>query len=74
MPRLPVTERLTFFELTPEDAAHVFALNSDPEVIKYTGDPPFASVSEAQSFLENYTDYRDNGYGRWGLGLSLIHI
>jgi RimJ/RimL family protein N-acetyltransferase len=64
------TERLFLRELTPDDAAFAFELNSDPEVIRYTGDGPFDSVEAARTFLENYTDYERNGFGRWGAELK----
>jgi [ribosomal protein S5]-alanine N-acetyltransferase len=38
------------FEL--RDAPAIFALNADPEVVRYTGDGPFASVEEALAFLK----------------------
>lgn len=61
--------RLRFRELVPGDASFAFALNSDPEVIRFTGDSPFDSEEAARSFLEGYRDYRLNGYGRWGVEL-----
>ncbi len=61
------TDRLYLREITPDDAHHAYLLNSDPEVIKYTGDPPFDSVEAAREFLENYSDYRNYGYGRWAV-------
>lgn len=59
------TNRLNLREWNLQDADFLFRLNSDPEVIKYTGDPPFSSVSEAESFIANYTHYKTYGYGRW---------
>src|SRR5690606_1427647 len=44
-----------------------FKLNSDPEVIQYTGDAAFDSVQEAHRFLSNYDHYRKYGIGRWGV-------
>ena len=64
------TERLFLRELTPEDASFAFELNSDPEVVRFTGDGPFESQEEARAFLENYSDYRMNGFGRWGVELK----
>ena len=64
------TERLILRELSPDDAAFAFELNSDPEVVRYTGDGPFNSVEEARTFLENYSDYKRNGFGRWGVVLK----
>ncbi len=60
------TPRLILREFSPEmDAAGFFELNSDPEVLRYTGDAPFESVGAAQDFLKNYEQYRLHGYGRW---------
>jgi RimJ/RimL family protein N-acetyltransferase len=59
------TARQILREITPDDAAATFALNADPEVLRYTGDPPFASVEAARRFLEGYDVYRREGMGRW---------
>lgn len=59
------TPRLLLREITPLDAQNAYDLNSDWEVIKYTGDEAFESVEEAKEFLENYKDYKKNGFGRW---------
>ena len=54
-------------EFDNSDYLDFFNLNSDPEVLKYTGDSPFLSLSDAQYFLSNYSDYRINGFGRWAV-------
>jgi len=59
------SERLRFRELTLDDSENLYLLNKDPEVIKYTGDPPFETVEDAQLFISNYKEYTLNGYGRW---------
>ena len=59
------TARLLLRELEISDAETMFELNSDLDVIRYTGDGPFESVKSAAQFLENYTDYKKNGFGRW---------
>jgi [ribosomal protein S5]-alanine N-acetyltransferase len=46
------------------DAEGIFLLNSDPEVIKFTGDPPFDSIEHARDFILNYHKYEKHGYGR----------
>ncbi|AJW62299.1 anhydro-N-acetylmuramic acid kinase [Elizabethkingia miricola] len=61
------TERLLLRELNPDDAGDFFNLNENPNVIKYTGDKAFQNIDEAREFLENYQDYRLNGYGRWAV-------
>jgi [ribosomal protein S5]-alanine N-acetyltransferase len=64
------TNRLGLRELTPGDARHFYDLNADPEVVKYTGDPPFKSLEAARNFLENYDQYQQYGYGRWAVILK----
>ncbi len=61
------TSRLFLRELTPDDANDFFLLNSDPEVMRYTGDTPFTDVSEAHKMLTNYDQYRKYGIGRWAV-------
>lgn len=65
--KIAETQRLNLRELNAEDAQNLFALNNDPEVIRYTGDRPFGNLAEARSFLENYDQYRKFGYGRWAV-------
>lgn len=64
------TPRLLLREFREEDAPHFFELNEDPEVIRYTGDPPFASVEAARQFLLDYDQYEKHGYGRWAVLLK----
>ena len=45
----------------------MYDLNMDPEVLKYTGDLPFTSIEEARTFLEEYSEYERNGFGRWAV-------
>ena len=47
------------------DAPALYELNSDPEVMRYTGDKPFSSIAEAESFVQNYDAYEKYGFGRW---------
>lgn len=61
------TERLSLRELNIADAENLYALNLDPEVTKYTGDPAFRNIAEARSFLENYDQYKKFGFGRWAV-------
>lgn len=61
------TPRLMIREFVLDDAPDIWELNSDPEVIKYTGDPPFETVENARDFLNNYKDYENNGFGRWAV-------
>ena len=65
------SEHLRFREMRPEDAQAMFDLNSDPEVIQYTGDEPFDSVEAARIFLESYQEvYKRIGYARWIIELK----
>ncbi|MCB9249875.1 MAG: GNAT family N-acetyltransferase [Ignavibacteriales bacterium] len=64
------TNRLILREFIFEDAENLYKLNSDPEVIKYTGDNAFQSVEEAKIFIQNYDAYSKYGYGRWAVELK----
>lgn len=61
------TERLILREFSPSEAAALYALNADPEVIRYTGDRAFVDVAEARQLLATYDAYRERGYGRWSI-------
>lgn len=61
------TPRLILREFHLEDAENFYELNRNPNVIKFTGDSSFQSISEAEEFLKNYKDYERNGYGRWAV-------
>lgn len=63
-------ERLVLKEFNVTDAAYMYALNLNSEVLKYTGDKPFKSIKEAEQFLINYSDYLKNGFGRWSVFLK----
>ncbi len=72
-PPILATERLYLNRMVPEDAAEVFALNDDPEVIRYAGDPPFESIEAARQFLEQYKGYEEPGFGRFAMRLLSDH-
>jgi ribosomal-protein-alanine N-acetyltransferase len=62
------SHRLLFVQLNTDYAADFFALNEDPEVLRYTGDPPFANIDAAHAFLTDYEQvYAQSGMGRWGV-------
>lgn len=61
----PRTRRLEHRAFKPEDAKAFLAINSDPEVLRHTGDSILSSVSEATTFIRNYPDFDDPGFGRW---------
>lgn len=61
------TERLFLREFKLQDAADLYRLNLDPDVLKYTGDKPFDNIDEAGDFILNYDQYRKYGFGRWAV-------
>ncbi len=61
------TERLILREFELTDGEVMFRLNSDEEVLKYTGDKQFDSIEDAKIFFKNYPDYEKNGFGRWAV-------
>jgi len=65
--REALTARLALHQFAAADAAGFFALNNDPEVMRYTGDEPFADEAAARAFLLAYDHYARYGYGRWSL-------
>lgn len=64
------TPRLLLREFAMDDARHLFELNSDPEVVRYVGDGAFASLADAEKFIENYDQYEKYGMGRWAVILK----
>ncbi len=70
IPYLFETDRLLLRELSPEDAEEFYFLNLDPDVVRYTGDPPFPNIVDASRFLENYDQYQKFGFGRWAVTLK----
>ena len=58
------TSRLILREFELSDDVVMFELNSDPDVMKYTGDVYFESVEKARELIANYSDYKRNGFGR----------
>ena len=48
------TDRLILREFEERDAEHLYLLNLDPDVIKFTGDKAFKDIEEASVFLKNY--------------------
>ncbi|MFN8712981.1 MAG: GNAT family N-acetyltransferase [Bacteroidota bacterium] len=58
--------RLDFREIQGSDGGVNFALNTDPDVVRWTGNGAFPSVKACREF---YTAYRENyttyGYARW---------
>lgn len=46
------TSRLFIRPAVMEDAYNLFTLNSDPEVVRYTGDASFTSMMDAQNIIK----------------------
>ncbi|UFH32482.1 GNAT family N-acetyltransferase [Chryseobacterium sp. C-71] len=61
------TDRLLLREFEITDAQNFYELNLNPNVIKYTGNSAFKDIDEAETFLQNYSDYQKNGFGRWAV-------
>lgn len=70
MTTILATNRLLLREFLIEDAQSFYELNADPEVMRYTGDSAFESVSQAEDFIRNYDEYNKNGFGRWSVILK----
>lgn len=61
------SERLLLKEMITADAENLFLLNSDPEVIQYTGDVMFHSIEDALNLIQNYDQYEKYKMGRLSL-------
>ena len=61
------SERLLLKQMNITDAQDMFILNSDSEVIQYTGDVMFTSVDDALNLLKNYDQYTKYKMGRLSL-------
>lgn len=65
-----LTPRLLLREFTPADAPLLTSLNSDPEVIRYTGDGHVESEAEALRIIEEIIlPQYANRIGRWAVHL-----
>jgi len=64
------TERLILREFDLSDAGEFYALNNDPEVMRYTADRVFATIEESAALIRNYKEYDKTGYGRWTVVLK----
>lgn len=60
------TERLILRRFTEDDAEDFHAFNSDPEVVRYTGDGGTTSLEHARQILRDFplADYAKYGFGR----------
>jgi len=66
----PETNRLEHRAFTVADAEAFFALNSNPDVMEFTGEPLLPSLDAARQDIANYPDFEDLGYGRWACVLK----
>ena len=65
------TERLLLRELLASDAESMFELNSDSQVMKYTGDKPFTHIGQSREVIESIRQqYQRFGVGRWAAVLK----
>lgn len=65
------TDRLLLREMRASDVEKMFELDSDPEVVQYTGDPPITHRDQARQRIENIRQqYQDFGIGRWAAVLQ----
>jgi ribosomal-protein-alanine N-acetyltransferase len=63
------TPRLFFREFTTADAALIYTLNSNPEVVKYVHEESTTDLTIALSVITNHIlpQYEQYGYGRWAV-------
>jgi RimJ/RimL family protein N-acetyltransferase len=60
------TARQILRETTVAHAEGLFALNADPEVLRYLPPESFASIEAAREFAAGYARvYREEGFARW---------
>lgn len=65
------TDRLVMRRMMECDYRVMYALNDDPEVMRYVGDGPFETPEHSYDFLFNYQDvYRKYGFARWTVELK----
>ncbi len=63
------TERVILRRFEMEDAEAILEFNSNPEVIRYTGDRLLSTLEEAKECVTNIwlSDYEKYGYGRFAV-------
>ena len=67
MGRIIETERLYLRKFMLKDASALFKMNSNPNVLQYTGDVPFKNIQSAENFITNYKHYDTYNMGRWAV-------
>lgn len=53
--------------LEERDAPHIFALNNDPEVLRYVHDVPFTNIEAARAWIVDIGEQLPRGIGRWAM-------
>ena len=66
----PETNRLQHRAFTIDDAEVFFAINSNPDVMRLTGESLLPSLDAARHAIENYPDFDKVGFGRWACVLK----
>lgn len=62
------TERLVMRALQPSDAAAMFELDSNPNVHKYLGNNPVATIDDCLNYIQHIRNqYTQNGIGRFAV-------
>jgi ribosomal-protein-alanine N-acetyltransferase len=66
------TPRLLLREFNPADASLFYELNSDPEVVRYVGEPVLKNSAEALVIMEEriFPQYEKYNLGRWAVELK----
>lgn len=70
--KISETERLILRPQTYDDAQSLIEMNSDPEVIRYTGDSALANTADAHSLLEQkvFPQWQKHKMGRFTVTLK----
>ena len=62
------TERLILREIVPEDVEAFFAMDSNPEVVKYVGIQPLTDIIQSVEMIKSIRNqYTENRIGRWAV-------
>lgn len=61
------TSRLVLRDLDEHDAENILLLNSDPEVLRYVHDVPFADEAAARKWIADIPMTLPFGIGRWAI-------
>lgn len=68
MKRIIETDRLYMRRFEPGDEAIIYQLNSDPQVVRYTANPPMPDLADAQRVLyEHLLPQYALQFGRWAV-------